>query len=48
MVLIAIIILIAGIAITITKGLNFDLKYQKTQSIQLYIAILFIFDIIKM
>ena len=38
MILIAIIILIAGIAITITKGLNFDLKYQGTQSVQLYIG----------
>ena len=38
MILIAIIILIAGIAITITKGLNFDLKYQQTQSVQLYIG----------
>lgn len=38
MVLIAIIILIAGIAITIVKGLNFDLKYQETQSVQLYIG----------
>ena len=38
MILIAIIILIAGIAITIVKGLNFDLKYQETQSVQLYIG----------
>ena len=38
MILIAIIILIAGITITMIKGLNFDLKYQKTQSVQLYIG----------
>ena len=38
MVLIAIINLIAGIDIKIVKGLNFDLKYQETQSVQLYIG----------
>ena len=38
MILIAIIILIAGITITMIKGLNFDLKYQETQSVQLYIG----------
>lgn len=32
------IIIIVGIAITLTIGLNYDLKYQETQKIQLYIG----------
>lgn len=36
-ILLTVIILIAGIAVTIIKGLNFDLKYQETQNIQINI-----------
>ena len=31
------VIIIAGIAITATIGLNFDLRYQESKSIQLYL-----------
>lgn len=37
-ILLTVIILIAGIAVTTIKGLNFDLKYQETQNIQIYIG----------
>lgn len=38
MIILTIIILIAGIAVTVIKGLNFDLIYNKSQSIQLHIG----------
>lgn len=37
-ILLTVIILIAGIAVTTIKGLNFDLKYQETQNVQIYIG----------
>lgn len=37
MIIIIAIILIAGVAMTLIKGLKFDLKYEKAQRIQLYL-----------
>lgn len=41
------IIIIAGIAVTLTIGLNFDLKYQETKQIQLNLGTEFNIDDIK-
>ena len=41
------IIIIAGVAITLTIGLNFDLKYQETKQIQLNLGTEFNIDDIK-
>ena len=32
------IIIIAGITITLTKGLNYDLRYQDTKRVELYLG----------
>ena len=37
LILLIVIIFVAGIAITLTKGLNFDLRYEETKKVELYL-----------